>query len=107
MAGVERASSAALNDCPPGANSQKAMTKPGEEMAIVTVAFKLTPGFKPQPLKRPVLTDEAGKTFNTAVSFVDVGAVPEFSCAFPFRVPSGTKLKAIQIAGASLDLSGK
>jgi hypothetical protein len=35
-----------------------------------------------------------------------VGKAPEFSCTFPFRVPEGTKLKALQIESASYDLSG-
>jgi hypothetical protein len=55
-------------------------------------------------IKRPTLTDTAGKTYNTAVSFVDVGSVPEFSCAIPFRVPAGTALKAVQVETATLDL---
>jgi hypothetical protein len=52
-----------------------------------------------------VLTDAAGKTYNTAVSLVDVGKEPEFSCAIPFRVPAGTKVRSIQIDDASIDLS--
>ena len=53
----------------------------------------------------PSVADAAGKTFNTSVAFVDVGSVPEFSCVFPFRVPEGTKLKSLQIEGATFDLS--
>jgi len=44
-------------------------------------------------------------THETAATFVDVGKVPEFSCTFPFRVPEGTKLKALQIENATFDLS--
>ena len=105
IGGLERASSAGLADCPPGANTVRAMTKPGEEFAIVTVKMKVLTNYQPAPLKRPVLTDTAGKTYNTAASFVDVGKVPEFSCAFPFRVPEGTKVKSVQIDTASFDLT--
>ena len=105
VASVERAASASLKDCPPGDNRVNAMTRPGEEFAVVTVKFKVTPAFdKTTILKKPTLTDTAGKTYNTAVSFVDVGSVPEFSCAIPFRVPTGTTLKSVQIDSASLDL---
>src|SRR5437667_4800207 len=85
VASVERAASASLKDCPPGDNRVNAMTRPGEEFAVVTVKFKVLPAFQPNTmLKKPTLTDSAGKTYNTAVSFVDVGSVPEFSCAIPF-----------------------
>jgi hypothetical protein len=105
VAGVERAATASLKDCPPGDNRVNAMTKPGEEFAVVTVKFKVLPAFeKSTMLKKPTLTDSAGKTYNTAVSFVDVGSVPEFSCSIPFRVPSGTALKSVQIDSATLDL---
>jgi hypothetical protein len=107
VAGVERAPSASLKDCPPGDNRVNAMTRPGEEFAVVTVKFKVLPAFQPNTmLKKPTLTDSAGKTYNTAVSFVDVGSVPEFSCAIPFRVPTGTALKSVQIDSTSLDLAG-
>jgi len=56
-------------------------------------------------MKRPSVVDAADKKFNTAATFVDVGKVPEFSCTFPFRVPEGTKLKALQIENATFDLS--
>jgi len=105
VASVERAASASLKDCPPGDNRVNAMTRPGEEFAVVTVKFKVLPAFdKSTMLKKPTLTDSAGKTYNTAVSFVDVGSVPEFSCAIPFRVPTGTELKSIQIDAATFDL---
>jgi hypothetical protein len=105
VAGVERAATASLKDCPPGDNRVNAMTKPGEEFAVVTVKFKVLPAFeKSTMLKKPTLTDSAGKTYNTAVSFVDVASVPEFSCAIPFRVPTGTALKSVQIDSATLDL---
>lgn len=107
VTGVERVAVSALRDCPPGANTVKATTKPGEEFAVVSVAFKVTSGFKEAMMKRPVLTDAAGKTYNTAVSFIDPASVPEYTCAFPFRVPAGTKLKALQIESVTLDLTGK
>jgi hypothetical protein len=102
---VERAATASLRDCPPGSNTVTAITRPGEQFALVTVAFKVAPTFQPAPMKRPTITDTADKKFNTAATFVDVGKVPEFSCTFPFRVPEGTKLKALQIEGTSFDLT--
>ena len=105
VAGVERAASASLKDCPPGDNRVNAMTRPGEEFAVVTVKFKVLPAFdKATMLKKPTLTDSAGKVYNTAVSFVDVGSVPEFSCSIPFRIPAGTALKSLQVDSATLDL---
>src|SRR4249919_1386622 len=102
---VERAASASLRDCPPGTNTVNAVTRPGEQFALVTVAFKVSSAFKPAPMKRPTVTDTADKKYNTASTFVDVGSVPEYSCTFPFRVPEGTKLKALQLESSSLDLS--
>jgi hypothetical protein len=102
---VERASSASLRDCPPGTNTVNAVTRPGEQFALVTVAFKVSPSFKAAPMKRPTVTDNGDKKYNTASTFVDVGSVPEYSCTFPFRVPEGTKLKALQLESVSLDLS--
>ncbi len=102
---VERAATASLKDCPPGANTVTAVTRPGEQFALVSVAFKVSPAYKPAAMKRPSITDTTDKPYNTAATFVDVGSVPEFSCTFPFRVPEGTKLKALRIEGASFDLS--
>jgi hypothetical protein len=105
VTGVERASSVGLKDCPPGANSIRGLTKPGEEFAIVTVAIKVTPAFKETLVKKPVLLDASGKVFNTAMAFVDPGSQPEYSCGFAYRVPEGTKLGKIQIDTATLDVS--
>jgi hypothetical protein len=102
---VERAATASLRDCPPGSNTVTAITRPGEQFALVTVAFKVAPSFQAAPMKRPSVIDASDKKFNTAATFVDVGKVPEFSCTFPFRVPEGTKLKALQIENTSYDLS--
>jgi hypothetical protein len=102
---VERAASASLRDCPPGTNTVNAVTRPGEQFALVTVAFKVSSAFKAAPMKRPTVTDNGDKKYNTASTFVDVGSVPEYSCTFPFRVPEGTKLKSLQIESTSLDLS--
>jgi hypothetical protein len=109
-ASVERTTNVRLTDCPPGANTVGSTTKPGEEFAVVTVKIKVLPAFKPpkgpeDAMKRPVLVDAAGKTYNTAVSFVDIGKTPEFSCAFPFRVPVGTAVKSLNIDGAILDVA--
>lgn len=103
---VERAAVANLRDCPPGSNTVNATTRSGEEFAVVTIKFKVTSAFKNGPMKRPVLTDAAGKAFNTAVQFYDVASVPEFSCSIPFRVPAGTAVQSLQIETASLDLTG-
>jgi hypothetical protein len=105
-AGIEHAAKASLRDCPPGENTVGSTAKPGEEFAIVSLTFKMLPAFRPGTFKRPVLTDAGGKTYNTAVSLVDVGKVPEFTCAIPFRVPTGTKAKSIQIEDAAIDLTG-
>lgn len=103
---VERAASASLRDCPPGTNTVNAVTRPGEQFALVTIAFKVGPTFKPGPMKRPAVTDADDKRYLTASQFVDVGSVPEYSCTFPFRLPEGTKLKSLQIETATLDLAG-
>ena len=102
---VERAATASLRDCPPGSNTVTAVTRPGEQFALVSVAFKVSQAYRPAPMKRPSITDTTDKAYNTAATFVDVGSVPEFSCTFPFRVPEGTKLKALRIENASFDLS--
>ena len=105
VAGVERASTVGLRDCPPGSNTVRGLTKPGEEFAIVNLAFKVTPAFTETIVKKPVLLDASGKTFNTAMSFVDPGSVPEYSCGFAYRVPEGTKLGKIQIDTTTIDLT--
>jgi hypothetical protein len=105
VAKIERAGSASLRDCPPGTNTVNAVSKPGEQFALVTVAFKVSPAFKPAPMKRPTITDSNDKSYFTPSQFVDVGSVPEFSCTFPFRVPEGTKLKALKIENATFDLT--
>jgi hypothetical protein len=102
---LELTDKGSLRDCPPGTNTVNSVARAGEQIANVTVGFKVLPGFKPSPMKRPTVTASDGKTFNTSVQFVDVGSVPEFSCTFVYRVPEGTKLKSMQIEGATLDLS--
>ncbi len=103
--GIERAMNVSLKDCPPGANSVRGNTKPGEEFIVVNVAFKVTPAYKETFIKKPVLVDGAGKTFNTSVAIIDAGTVPEYSCSFPFRVPDGTKAGKLQIDTATLELA--
>ena len=105
VSSIERAATVGLRDCPPGSNTVRGLTKPGEEFAIVNLSFKVTPAFKETIVKKPVLLDASGKTFNTAMSFVDPGATPEYSCGFAYRVPEGTKLGKIQIDTATLDLT--
>lgn len=108
VSGVERASNVSLTDCPPGANIVRGVIKPGDPMEFVSVKvdFKVLAAFKPGPLPKPVLHDQAGKTYNTAQSFADVGASPSFSCTFSFRVPTGTVVKRFTIDTASIDLTG-
>ena len=105
VTGVERAMNVSLKDCPPGSNTVRGNTKPGEEFANITIAFKVTPGFKEAVVKKPTLVDADGKTFNTSVAFVDPGSVPDYNCSFPFRVPTGTKLGKLQIETATIDLA--
>ena len=105
VTGIERSSTVALRDCPPGANSIRGLTKPGEEFAIVNLSFKVTPTYKETIVKKPVLLDAAGKTFQTAMSFIDPGSQPEYSCGFAYRVPEGTKLGKIQIDSTTIDLT--
>ena len=106
VAGVERAEKSSLRDCPPGTNTVNAVQRPGDQLAVVTVNFKVMPDFKPVIMKRPTVTATDGKIYNTSVQFVDVGSVPEYSCTFTFRVPEGTTLKSLQIETATFDLSG-
>jgi hypothetical protein len=106
VGGVERAEKASLRDCPPGTNTVNAVQRPGDQLAVVTVNFKVMPDFKPVMMKRPTVTATDGKTYNTSVQFVDVGSVPEYSCTFTFRVPEGTTLKSLQIETATFDLTG-
>jgi hypothetical protein len=105
VAGVERAETVGLRDCPPGSNTVRGLTKPGEEFAVVNLSFKVTPAFKETIVKKPVLLDASGKVFNTAMSFVDPGSVPEYSCGFAYRVPTGTKVGKIQIDTTTIDLA--
>jgi hypothetical protein len=105
VTGIERSSTVALRDCPPGANSIRGLTKPGEEFAIVNLSFKVTPAFKETIVKKPVLLDAGGKTFQTAMSFIDPGSQPQYSCGFAYRVPEGTKLGKLQIDSTTIDLT--
>ncbi len=107
VTGVRRATNVSLSDCPPGANTQRGVIKPGDttEFASVTVDFKVTPAFKPGMLPKPVLHDAAGKAYNTAQSFADIGSTPSFSCTFSFRVPKGAKIGKFALDTVSFDVS--
>jgi hypothetical protein len=105
VAKVERMEKASLRDCPPGTNTVNAVQRPGDELAVVTVNFKVMPDFKPVMLKRPTATATDDKVYNTSVQFVDVGSVPEYSCQFIYRVPQGTKLKSFAVESASFDIA--
>jgi len=105
VAKVERMEKAALKDCPPGTNTVNAVQRPGDELAVVTVNFKVMPDFKAVMMKRPTVTAADDKVYNTSVQFVDVGSVPEYSCQFIYRVPQGTKLKSLAVESATFDLT--
>ena len=104
--GIERAKNVALIDCPPGQNSVRGNARGEEEFIVVNVAFKVTPSFDAKTIvKKPVLTDTSGKTYNTSVSIIDAGSVPEYKCGFPFRVPLGTKAASVAIDTATIDIA--
>ena len=104
--GIERAKNVALIDCPPGNNSVRGNARGEEEFIVVNMAFKVTPSFDAKTIvKKPVLTDTAGKTYNTSVSIIDAGSVPEYKCGFPFRVPLGTKVASVAIDTATINLA--
>ena len=103
---IERAKNVALIDCPPGSNSVRGNARGEEEFAVVNLAFKVTPSFDAKTIvKKPVLTDTSGKTYNTSVSIIDAGSTPEYKCGFPFRVPLGTKVASISIDTATINLA--
>ena len=103
--GIERAKNVALIDCPPGQNSVRGNARGEEEFVVVKFAFKVTPAFKETIIKKPVLTDSAGKTYNTSVSIIDPGSKPAYECGFPFRVPLGTKVASIAIDTATINVA--
>jgi len=108
VSGVSRATNVGLSDCPPGANTQRGVIKPGDttvEFATVKVDFKVLPAFTQAPLPKPTLVDESGKVYNTAQSFGEIGSAPSFSCSFSFRVPKGTKVTKFVIDTASFDIA--
>ena len=102
---VERMEKASLRDCPPGTNTVNAVQRPGDELAVVTVNFKVMPDFKPAMFKRPTATATDDKVYNTSVQFVEIGSVPEYSCQFIYRVPAGTKLKTFTVESATFDIA--
>ena len=102
---VARAQNVALLDCPPGTNTQRGNAREGEEFAVVTLSFKVTPAFKETIVKKPVMTDASGRVFNTSVAIIDPGSKPEYVCAFPFRVPTGTRVTSVAIDTATIALA--
>lgn len=102
---VDRAQNVPLLDCPPGTNSQRGNARAGEEFAVVNLSFKVTPAFKETIVKKPTLTDASGKVYNTSVAIIDPASQPEYKCSFPFRVPAGTKVAAVQIDTATIDIA--
>ena len=107
VASVTREVNVALSDCPPGANTQRGVIKPGDttEFAAVKVDFTVTPAFKAGVIPKPTLTDASGKVYNTAQSFADVASTPSFSCTFAFRVPKGAKVTKFTLDSAAFDLT--
>ena len=108
VAGVTRAMNVSLSDCPPGANTQRGVIKPGDttvEFATVKVDFKVLPAFKPGILPKPTLVDDSGKVYNTAQSFGEIESSSEFSCSFSFRVPKAARVTKFVIDTASFDLA--
>ena len=103
--GIERAKNVALVDCPPGQNSVRGNARGEEEFAVVKLAFKVTPAFKEAVVKKPVLTDASGKTYQTSVSIIDPGSKPDYECGFPFRVPLGTKIASVSIDTATINIA--
>src|SRR5262245_65715173 len=79
---IERAASASLKDCPPGTNTVNAVAKPGDQFALVTIAFKVGSSFTPAALKGkpPTALDTAHRKYFTPSYCVDPGSVTEFSC---------------------------
>src|SRR5881296_540463 len=71
VTGVERVEKSSLRDCPPGTNTVNAVQRPGDQLAVVTVNFKVLPDFKPTMMKRPTVTATDDKVYNTSVQFVD------------------------------------
>ena len=102
---IERAKNVSLIDCPPGTNTVRGNARDGEEFAVVTLAFKVTPAFKETIVKKPILTDASGRTYNTSVAIIDPGSVPEYKCAFPFRLPAGTKVASVAIDTATINVA--
>jgi hypothetical protein len=104
--GIERSKVVSLIDCPPGTNTVHGNARDGEEFAVVTLAFKVTPAFaKDTIVKKPILTDASGKIYNTSVSIIDAGSVAEYKCSFPFRVPAGTKVASVSIDTATISVA--
>lgn len=106
VAGVTRETNVSLADCPAGANTVRGVIKPGDatEFAAVKVDFKVLPAFKAGAIPKPTLTDAAGKVYNTAQTFGEIGSSPSFSCTFSFRVPKGAKVSKFAIDTVSFDL---
>jgi hypothetical protein len=108
VAGVTRATNVSLSDCPPGANTQRGVIKPGDttvEFVTVQVDFKVLPAFKQGMPPKPTLVDDSGKVYNTAQSFGEIESLPTFSCSFSFRVPRGATVSKFVIDTASVDLA--
>ena len=103
---VERAQNVAADRLPARhQHRQRGNAREGEEFAVVNLAFKVTPAFKDTIVKKPILTDASGKTYNTSVAIIDAGLVAEYKCAFPFRVPAGTKVASVAIDTATIDIA--
>jgi hypothetical protein len=104
---VERARNVSLQDCPPGENIVRGVIRPVEEneFATISIEVKVLPSFAPGPIPKPLLYDEADKAYKTAQSFEGLAVSSTYTCAFSFRVPTGTKLSRFAIGEASYDVA--
>ena len=66
---VEKMEKASLRDCPPGTNTVNAVQRPGDELAVVTVKFKVLPDFKPGMLKSCVTKCDPARMRTWTLSF--------------------------------------
>jgi len=105
---LARARVVSLQDCPPGANTQRGVIRPTENSEFVTVTVDIEVGddFDGATIARPSLVDRAGKKYGTAQSFTDLGSAPTHTCAFSFRVAKGTAVHQLVIGQVTFDISG-
>jgi len=106
LKGVVRGKNVSLQDCPPGDNIVRGVIRPVEknEFATISIEVKALASLTPGPIPKPVLYDEGDNVYKTAQSFGELPASSTYSCAFSFRVPTGTKLSRFVVGEASFDV---